>query len=144
MSRPSFQPSRHRRRDGPRSPASKERPPTTSGVPTRRWPQTSTTGLTPCRTSPTPSGATTSSPRSSGAIAPPPRSTCKKAAAGVPSLVGGEMQRTDEIRAPERAITYCVVPRELAPKLLEPLRRHFHEDPSIEVIAERRDGERRL
>src|SRR4051794_40357783 len=65
-SRPSLPPRRHRRRDGPRSPASKERPPTTSAVPTRRSPQTSTTGPRPCPTSATPSGATSSSPRSSG------------------------------------------------------------------------------
>jgi predicted dehydrogenase len=48
----------------PRSPAWRERPPTTSGVPTPLSQQTSTTGLTPCRTSPTPSGATRSSPQS--------------------------------------------------------------------------------
>ena len=42
------------------------RPPTTSGVPTPRSRQTSTTGPTPCRTSPTPSGATRSSPPSRG------------------------------------------------------------------------------
>jgi predicted dehydrogenase len=56
---------RHRRINGPRSPAWKERPPTTSGVRTRHSRQTSTTGLTPCRASPTPSGATRSSPPSS-------------------------------------------------------------------------------
>src|SRR5438128_1394870 len=53
---------RHRQRSGPTSPAWTERPPTTSGVPTPRSRRTSTTGLTPPRTSPTPSDATRSSP----------------------------------------------------------------------------------
>jgi len=35
------------------------------------------------------------------------------------------------------------VPRRLAPRLHEPLRRHFAEDPSVEVIVERRSDERR-
>jgi RNA polymerase sigma-70 factor (ECF subfamily) len=42
-----------------------------------------------------------------------------------------------------RAVTYCIVPRELAPKLHEPLRRHFAGDPSVEVVVERRGGDRR-
>jgi RNA polymerase sigma-70 factor (ECF subfamily) len=43
----------------------------------------------------------------------------------------------------ERAIVYCIVPRDLAPKLHEPLRRHFHADPETVVVVERRTGERR-
>jgi RNA polymerase sigma-70 factor (ECF subfamily) len=38
---------------------------------------------------------------------------------------------------------YCVIPRELAGKLHEPLRRHFRDDPDIEVVVERRRCERR-
>jgi RNA polymerase sigma-70 factor (ECF subfamily) len=40
-------------------------------------------------------------------------------------------------------VIYCVVPRELAPKLHESLRRHFGEDRSVEVVVERRGSERR-
>jgi len=42
-----------------------------------------------------------------------------------------------------RPITYCLVPRDLAPKLHDLLRRHFHDDPGTEVVVERRDSERR-
>jgi RNA polymerase sigma-70 factor (ECF subfamily) len=40
-------------------------------------------------------------------------------------------------------VTYCVVPRELAQKVHEPLRAHFRDDPEVEVIVERREQERR-
>jgi RNA polymerase sigma-70 factor (ECF subfamily) len=40
-------------------------------------------------------------------------------------------------------ITYCVVPRELARKLHEPLRAFFGDDPAVEVIVERRGVARR-
>ena len=43
----------------------------------------------------------------------------------------------------ERRIVYCVVPRELAGELVEPLRRFFRDDPSVEVIVERRSRDRR-
>lgn len=36
-----------------------------------------------------------------------------------------------------------MVPAELAPKLHEPLREHFAEEPGIEVVVERREAERR-
>jgi RNA polymerase sigma-70 factor (ECF subfamily) len=49
--------------------------------------------------------------------------------------------RTSEKRG--RAVTYCVVPRELAGKLHESLRKHFREDPGVEVVVEQRVGERR-
>jgi len=39
--------------------------------------------------------------------------------------------------------TYCVVPWELADKLHEPLRRHFRNDPDVDVIVERRHRDRR-
>jgi RNA polymerase sigma-70 factor (ECF subfamily) len=38
---------------------------------------------------------------------------------------------------------YCVIPRELAPKLHETLRRHFADDPQVEVVVERRALDRR-
>jgi RNA polymerase sigma-70 factor, ECF subfamily len=40
-------------------------------------------------------------------------------------------------------VLYCLVPKDLAPKLYELLRRYFRHDPSIEVIVERRFVERR-
>jgi RNA polymerase sigma-70 factor (ECF subfamily) len=40
-------------------------------------------------------------------------------------------------------VVYCVVPRDLAAALHEPLRRHFREDPSVEVVVERRTDTRR-
>jgi RNA polymerase sigma-70 factor (ECF subfamily) len=42
-----------------------------------------------------------------------------------------------------RAVVYCVIPGELAPKLHEPLRRHFAGDGTVRVVVERRAGERR-
>jgi RNA polymerase sigma-70 factor (ECF subfamily) len=41
-----------------------------------------------------------------------------------------------------RAITYCVVPRDLA-RLHDPLRAHFADDPAVEVVVERRSADRR-
>jgi RNA polymerase sigma-70 factor (ECF subfamily) len=46
--------------------------------------------------------------------------------------------------SPERQqVVYCVIPRELARKLHEPLRRHFRDDASVEVVVEHRLAERR-
>jgi RNA polymerase sigma-70 factor (ECF subfamily) len=42
-----------------------------------------------------------------------------------------------------RPIVYCVVPRDLV-RLHEPLRSHFRDEPSIEVVVERRASDRRL
>src|SRR5205807_1365169 len=42
-----------------------------------------------------------------------------------------------------RTITYCLIPRDLAPRLHDALRRHFAPDPAVEVIVERRAGDRR-
>jgi len=42
-----------------------------------------------------------------------------------------------------KTIVYCVVPYDLAHKLHDPLRRHFRDDPGIEVIVEQRGRERR-
>jgi RNA polymerase sigma-70 factor (ECF subfamily) len=50
---------------------------------------------------------------------------------------GDESSRT-------RSILYCVVPRDLADRLYEPLRQHFGEDPNVEVVVERRVGDRRV
>jgi RNA polymerase sigma-70 factor (ECF subfamily) len=40
-------------------------------------------------------------------------------------------------------MVYCLIPRDLAPKLHEPLRRHFRDDPSTEVVVECRSSDRR-
>jgi RNA polymerase sigma-70 factor (ECF subfamily) len=45
--------------------------------------------------------------------------------------------------SPGQQVVYCVVPRELARKLHEPLRRHFRNDPGVEVVVEHRLAERR-
>jgi RNA polymerase sigma-70 factor (ECF subfamily) len=45
--------------------------------------------------------------------------------------------------AQRRAITYCIVPEDLADRLHEPLRRHFADDAGVDVIVERRGCERR-
>jgi RNA polymerase sigma-70 factor (ECF subfamily) len=43
----------------------------------------------------------------------------------------------------ECLVTYCVVPRALAPRLHAALRTHFASDPDVEVIVERRGPDRR-
>lgn len=43
-----------------------------------------------------------------------------------------------------RSVVYCVVPRDLAPKLHEPLRRYFRGDAQVEVVVEQRGAERRI
>lgn len=43
----------------------------------------------------------------------------------------------------QRSVTYCLIPEELAPKLHELLRRHFRDDPEVEVVVESRWRERR-
>jgi RNA polymerase sigma-70 factor (ECF subfamily) len=43
----------------------------------------------------------------------------------------------------QRPIVYCLVPRDLASRLHDALRKHFREDPSVEVIVERRRRDRR-
>jgi RNA polymerase sigma-70 factor (ECF subfamily) len=48
-----------------------------------------------------------------------------------------------ESQPPRGSVTYCVVPWALGEKLHEPLRRHFAEDPSVEVVVERRTEDRR-
>ena len=38
---------------------------------------------------------------------------------------------------------YCVVPEELAPELYDKLAEYYSDDPNVEVIIDRRRGERR-
>ena len=38
---------------------------------------------------------------------------------------------------------YCVVPEELAPELYDKLAEYYTDDPNVEVIIDRRRGERR-
>ena len=38
---------------------------------------------------------------------------------------------------------YCVVPEELAPELYDKLAEYYADDPNVEVIIDRRQGERR-
>ena len=53
------------------------------------------------------------------------------------------MQSGEATGAGRRVITYCLVPRELALKLHEPLRKHFADDPTVDVVVERRRSDRR-
>ncbi|HEX2015116.1 MAG TPA: RNA polymerase sigma factor [Solirubrobacteraceae bacterium] len=48
-----------------------------------------------------------------------------------------------KVGAGERPVVYCLIPRDLAPKLHEPLRRHFRDVASVDVVVEQRDSERR-
>jgi RNA polymerase sigma-70 factor (ECF subfamily) len=41
------------------------------------------------------------------------------------------------------AVVYCLIPRDLAPRLHELLRRHFAGDAGVEMVVERRGAERR-
>jgi RNA polymerase sigma-70 factor (ECF subfamily) len=49
-----------------------------------------------------------------------------------------------QMRGEGRVVTYCVIPRDLAARLHEPLRRHFADDPSVTVVVERRALDRRV
>jgi hypothetical protein len=40
-------------------------------------------------------------------------------------------------------VIYCVVPEALVGVWLEPLQKHYVDDPNVEVIVDRRRGERR-
>jgi RNA polymerase sigma-70 factor (ECF subfamily) len=53
------------------------------------------------------------------------------------------MPGREEAGSAFRPIVYCVIPRDLAPRLHDCLRRHFANDPSVEVVVEQRMLERR-
>lgn len=53
------------------------------------------------------------------------------------------MTDRDEIGLTARPVIYCVVPRHLVASLHDPLRRHFRADPTVVVVAERRQADRR-
>jgi len=40
-------------------------------------------------------------------------------------------------------VIYCVVPEELGPELYDKLAEYYADDPNVEVIVDRRRGERR-
>jgi len=50
---------------------------------------------------------------------------------------------SDSARADERPLLYCLLPRDLAPRLHDLLRRHFRDDPAVEVVVEARTAPRR-
>jgi RNA polymerase sigma-70 factor (ECF subfamily) len=56
---------------------------------------------------------------------------------------GGALNDGGTTRDATRAVVYCLLPRDLAPKLHEPLRRCYRDDPSVSVVVERRRDERR-
>jgi RNA polymerase sigma-70 factor (ECF subfamily) len=55
---------------------------------------------------------------------------------------GGAPQHRE--RPTERPIVYCLVPRDLAPRLHDLLHKHFRADAAVEVVVERRAHERRV
>jgi RNA polymerase sigma-70 factor (ECF subfamily) len=57
--------------------------------------------------------------------------------------VSGGRDRDGGPSTGSRPVVYCLIPRDLAPKLHELLRGHFRGDPSVEVTVERRGDERR-
>lgn len=58
--------------------------------------------------------------------------------------LGGRMESGEATGVERRVITYCLVPGELALKLHEPMRKHFADDPTVEVVVERRRSDRRM
>jgi RNA polymerase sigma-70 factor (ECF subfamily) len=49
----------------------------------------------------------------------------------------------EEVFSDTRPIVYCLLPSALAPALHGLLRRHFRDDPGVEIVVERRTDERR-
>src|SRR5205085_662516 len=60
-----------------------------------------------------------------------------------PPAQGERMPGRGETGAVRRAVTYCVIPHDLAGKLHELLRRHFGDRREVEVIVEQRANDRR-
>jgi RNA polymerase sigma-70 factor (ECF subfamily) len=61
------------------------------------------------------------------------------------AVSNGQANGEDRVGAvePTTAVTYCIVPRTLAPQLYDYLRKHWQDEPSLRVVIERRGGERR-
>jgi RNA polymerase sigma-70 factor (ECF subfamily) len=57
--------------------------------------------------------------------------------------MGGREPSANDAAPAGRPVVYCLIPRDLAPKLHELVRRHFADDPLVAVVVERRDRERR-
>jgi RNA polymerase sigma-70 factor (ECF subfamily) len=53
------------------------------------------------------------------------------------------MEGTPEKVLGEQPMTYCIVPRDLAPRVHDALRRHFRDTPTVEVVVEHRVADRR-
>ena len=53
------------------------------------------------------------------------------------------MEQQEEKGGGPTTMTYCLVPRDIAARLHDPLRRFFAEDPRLEVVVERRGADRR-
>jgi RNA polymerase sigma-70 factor, ECF subfamily len=68
--------------------------------------------------------------------------TCNLRVHGPSSYDARGMTRISQPPA-DRPITYCLVPYELSDELHEFLREHFRGNPSVEVIVERRNADRR-
>jgi RNA polymerase sigma-70 factor (ECF subfamily) len=52
-------------------------------------------------------------------------------------------QDDGEASPAERPVVHCLLPRDLAPRFHESLRRHFRDDPALRVVVEHRARERR-
>jgi hypothetical protein len=57
---------------------------------------------------------------------------------------GDDPEEIERQLSGERPTSYCIVPPELEDKLFDTLKRHYADDPSIEVIVERRVADRRM
>ena len=63
--------------------------------------------------------------------------------AGRASLRSATMAPGGESHADQHRVLYCVIPRDLAPKLHECLRRHWRDERDIQVVVEQRSASRR-